>query len=398
MKKVKLIYSKNLSDQTGGSTVIRQFHESKDLFLSRKIDLQVLSRDMLLKSDTIRNMKQSFLNRIKHFLVGTLGKMARTKPLAAYLYMYIRSYRPAKKIIEVLNQYIDDSDILFFHEIDVCYIYLKRYGKGNHKIYLTSHSDGDLYSMLPDLYKNYEKSIFYKKNKNMEKFVLQSIDKIGFVSKTSSEHFIDIHPTYDSKNVYYVSNGMADLGKHHNCHNEKFEIVCVGTVTKRKGQPFILEALISCKISGNLPSNIHFTIVGGGDLLEELRRKTSDNNLDSYITFVGPSNNVDNYLINGDIFILPSLNEGMPMAIIEAMRLSMPIISTAVGGIPEMIDDKKSGLLIEPSTSGVLSFIKSINDYDWVKMGEESYNKYKESFSIEAMMSKYSDILNQDNV
>ena len=252
--------------------------------------------------------------------------------------------------------------------------------------------------MLPDLYKNYEKSIFYKKNKNMEKYVLQSIDKIGFVSKTSSEHFIEIHPTYDSKNVYYVSNGMADLGKHHNCHNDKFEIVCVGTVTKRKGQPFILEALISCKNSGVLPSNIHFTFVGGGDLLEELRRKTSDNNLDSYITFVGPSNNVDNYLMNGDIFILPSLNEGMPMAIIEAMRLSMPIVSTAVGGIPEMIDDKKSGLLIEPSTLGVISFITSINDYNWVKMGEESYMKFKENFSIEAMMTKYSDILNEDNV
>lgn len=93
-----------------------------------------------------------------------------------------------------------------------------------------------------------------------------------------------------------------------------------------------------------------------------------------------------------NIFILPSVDEGLPISIIEAMRQSLPIVSTKVGGIPEMIEEKVTGIFIDPSTEGVKSFFINMDKYDWREMGENSRRLYENKFSIESMIDTYSNI------
>lgn len=59
--------------------------------------------------------------------------------------------------------------------------------------------------------------------------------------------------------------------------------------------------------------------------------------ISKYIDFIGVSNQVENYLLRSDIFMLPSRDEGFPISILEAMRAGLPIISTNIAGIPEMV-------------------------------------------------------------
>ena len=118
-------------------------------------------------------------------------------------------------------------------------------------------------------------------------------------------------------------------------------------------------------------------------------------NIEKYISFIGNSNKVTEYLLQSDIFILPSLDEGFPIAILEAMRASLPIVSTKVGGIPEMLENGVNGIFIDPSTKGVCDFISNINNYDWKAMGEKSYQIFLEKFTVKTMIDSYSSVMNQ---
>lgn len=118
-------------------------------------------------------------------------------------------------------------------------------------------------------------------------------------------------------------------------HLGPLEICCVGSVSKRKGQDMIVEALV--KMSPVQREKVHFTIVGDGTLRGELEKLCFEKGISKYIDFIGVSNQVENYLLRSDIFMLPSRDEGFPISILEAMRAGLPIISTNIAGIPEMV-------------------------------------------------------------
>ena len=82
------------------------------------------------------------------------------------------------------------------------------------------------------------------------------------------------------------------------------------------------------------------------------------------------------------------------MAILEAMRASLPIISTPVGRIPEMLEDGYNGIMIHPSTESIKMLLERINSYDWRNMGVNSRKMFEEKFNVEKMIDEYSKILN----
>ena len=74
------------------------------------------------------------------------------------------------------------------------------------------------------------------------------------------------------------------------------------------------------------------------------------------------------------------------------MRQGLPIISTRVGGIPEMIIEGETGFLIEPSKEGVKDFLMNLDKYDWKKMGDNSKRLFDEWFSLHSMVNGYSEV------
>ena len=114
MNKVSLIYSKNLSDQTGASAVMRTLNDSKPLFRDDDIDLNVYSREMLMPQGGNTNQSVKNKKSYKDIIASVLQYLSKEIPLAAYALSYIRSMRPSKRFVAYLDGKIGKEDILFF--------------------------------------------------------------------------------------------------------------------------------------------------------------------------------------------------------------------------------------------------------------------------------------------
>jgi len=248
--------------------------------------------------------------------------------------------------------------------------------------------------MVRTYYPSLENSYLYKRMKQREEYVIKNVDRINFVSESSKNLFLKLHPDINPEKVYYIYNGISDEIKAVRTKPKKdiMEICSVASISRRKGQHFIIEALKMFD-KDDLP-NVHFTFVGDGSDRKGLENEVKGAGLDNYITFAGITQNVDEYLVNSDAFILPSVDEGLPMAILEAMRDSLPVISTKVGGIPEMIEDGYNGLFINPCAEDIYHLLAHLKDYDWGLMGLNARITYEEKFSVDKMVEGYAKLLN----
>jgi len=105
--------------------------------------------------------------------------------------------------------------------------------------------------------------------------------------------------------------------------------------------------------------DVIFLFAGGGEMLNEMREQVINLHLENDIIFLGVRKDIPELLSNFDIFILPSLWEGMPRSVIEALALSKPVIAHRVGGLEEIIKDGENGLII--SLNQTAEFAKGIN-------------------------------------
>ncbi len=132
--------------------------------------------------------------------------------------------------------------------------------------------------------------------------------------------------------------------------NGVFRFVHVGRFSEQKNHKTILEAAALLKRRG---VKFEINLVGGGELEVGCKRMVQEQALEDCVRFCGLQSNVYPFLHNADAFMLPSVYEGMPISIIEAMGTGLPIIASRVGGIPDMIQDAESGLLIEPTAEAL---------------------------------------------
>ena len=98
-------------------------------------------------------------------------------------------------------------------------------------------------------------------------------------------------------------------------------------------------------------------LVGDGDLRLEIEQLVAQLQLNEAVIFHGMQSDVHPYLQSADVFVLSSSYEGMPMTIIEAMGTGLPIVASAVGGIPDMIRDGQSSLLVQPEPEEIANAI-----------------------------------------
>lgn len=160
----------------------------------------------------------------------------------------------------------------------------------------------------------------------------------------------------------------------------------VGTVarlTPVKGLLYLLEAVR--EISWHIP-NVTLLIVGDGPLRGSLEQQSRELSIDDRVIFTGYRSDTPKMLAAMDVFVLPSIMEGMPISLLEALAMQRFVVATRVGGIPEVIQDKLSGILIPPSDSHQLAKAIASSLEDRERRNSIAVNARKhavEYFSIE---------------
>lgn len=120
----------------------------------------------------------------------------------------------------------------------------------------------------------------------------------------------------------------------------------VGRLTAVKGhEHFVVAAQRMLQYRRDL----HFVVVGDGPRHDHLKGKARELRVADHVRFLGHRDDTYDLMGAMDVFVLPSLHEGIPMAILEAMALARPVVATRVGGIPEVITDSEHGLLVSPA-------------------------------------------------
>ena len=168
---------------------------------------------------------------------------------------------------------------------------------------------------------------------------------------------------------------------------ETVTILHVGRFDVPKNHAGLLEAfrllLKSCP-------QCRLRLVGDGDLRADMEALAREKGIADAVEFCGMQSNVYPYLHDADIFVLPSIYEGNPMTIIEAMGTGLPIVASQVGGIPDMIADGESGILVEPEPQSICEGLsRLVEDKSLRQRLGETARKQSQTFSAEHMARDY---------
>lgn len=211
------------------------------------------------------------------------------------------------------------------------------------------------------------------------------------ISKEVKKYHTDTFHANENK-IFVVENGI-DLSPFIPKQSVPFRkrIVTVANLRTDKGYFIALEAVRQL-----LPSHpdLSYHIIGDGHLRTEIQNFIQGNNLSDHIHLYGSRPNVPQILSDMDIFMLPSLIEGFGLAVVEALAAGLPVLATDNGGVPEILENGKCGILAK--TGDVQSLKEGLNLYlSNEKLRAEMSRKgpeRAEHYSIQNMIAKIEDL------
>ena len=156
----------------------------------------------------------------------------------------------------------------------------------------------------------------------------------------------------------------------------------VGRMHPQKGHVYLLTALR--RVRERFP-DARLLVVGDGRLRAQLQSQVHEQQLEDGVTFTGVRSDIPEILSALDLFVLPSLWEGLPNVILEAMAAGLPVVATAVGGAPELVADGQTGLLVPPAQAEALeqAIMQMLENPAQAKnMGQAGHERVLTHFSL----------------
>ena len=172
-------------------------------------------------------------------------------------------------------------------------------------------------------------------------------------------------------------------------------VTVVGSLYEVKGHRYLLEA--APRILQSIPSTV-FLIAGRGELETVLREQARSLGIEPRVRFLGLRRDVPTLLALGDVFVQPSLSEGLSIAILEAMAAGRAVVTTRVGGNPELVVEGQTGLLVKPADAGALAAAVTrvlAEPAEARRLGENGLARVRSRFTTEAMVRKYEAIYDE---
>jgi glycosyltransferase involved in cell wall biosynthesis len=167
----------------------------------------------------------------------------------------------------------------------------------------------------------------------------------------------------------------------------KFLLGCVGRFFKNKGHVYLFEALM--ELINEIPE-IHLLLLGSGDK-SRLEKIIGECGLEKFVTFAGYRRDVPACMKAMDLFVHPSLSESFGQVVVEAMNVGTAVVAAGVGGVPEIVTDHQTGLLVPPGNANAISHavLELYRDSELRRgLAQAGQKSVRERFSVDQMVTK----------
>ena len=224
---------------------------------------------------------------------------------------------------------------------------------------------------------------------------INACDCLIVLSNSWKDYFASIG--IEESKIYVLNNIVSPPAAENKPHNDdKLHLMYMGEISNRKGAFDLLKAVSDNK---DFFKDRLLLRMGGNEVDGDIRTYIKEHGLDGFVSYEGwiSGQKKTDCLTWEDVYILPSYNEGLPIAILEAMSYSHPVISTPVGGIPEVVEKGVNGILVQPgNTQEIADAIKLyIEKPENVAIeGRKSYERVK-AFFPEAVFNELEKIYNK---
>ena len=189
-----------------------------------------------------------------------------------------------------------------------------------------------------------------------------------------------------SREVWRAKQGFSE---------EDVLFVCVARFAAQKNHALLISAFAKGPAAD---PKAHLVLAGQGVLRAQLQERVNELGLTNRVHFLGLRRDIPDVLGAADIFALGSDYEGNPLSVIEAMAAGLPIVSTAAGGVPELLQNGKQGFIVQPGHGEELSeaMVILLKDRDLRRtMGAAAAARAKENFDVSAMVKAYEDLYDE---
>ncbi|MBD3273440.1 glycosyltransferase, partial [Candidatus Dependentiae bacterium] len=248
---------------------------------------------------------------------------------------------------------------------------------------------------IPYTFTTHAIDIFASPSKDIKKWA-NDAKKVITVSDYNKKYMMDKFGI-DKKNIDVIHCGVnLNLFKPIDYNtNSQINILSVARLVEKKGIKYLIK---SCKILKDQNINFHCSILGDGDLRNDLQKLIDKNNLKNVdlMGFVN-QNKVLKEFEDSDVFVLPCIEssngdkDGIPVSLMEAMAREVPVISTDVTGIPELIENNKNGVIVPQKDANALAeaIVKIKKNREFAdRIRKKGREKVMEEFNIEKNVKK----------
>ncbi len=191
-----------------------------------------------------------------------------------------------------------------------------------------------------------------------------------------------------SRSRSFGGGGKGDASETPKLGTESFRVGSMGRLSREKGHDVLVNAVAD--LDGDVVSEL--LLMGSGPRREELRSQVQTAGMVDRVRFTGFIEQPDRWLPALDCYVQPSRYEGFGLAVVEAMSHGIPVIVSDTGGLSELIEDGRSGLLVEPDSPEALrEAIRRLrnNDELAIKLGQEGQRRARSRFSARQMGGSY---------
>jgi glycosyltransferase involved in cell wall biosynthesis len=296
------------------------------------------------------------------------------------------SGRLDKNTVQMIKDYIDNAGVQILHSHNYKSNFYARGALSNSNVrwVVTNHGRRFgpkllLYNLLDAFIVRRADKIIAVSEEIAKKMKLAGIAK-GKICLIENGVNLEMFTTNSSSQAIKESLGIK---------KEALVVGTVGALTREKGHQYLLRAAL--KVIRIYPKAI-FLLVGDGIERPGLEKTASSLGIKNSVIFAGMRKDVPEILSILNVFVLPSLNEGLPMALLEAQAAQIPVAATSVGAIPDVLEDGVTGILIPPKDPQAIAeaIIMILSDRKIaLRMAQRGFERVRDNFSAEKMANKY---------